>query len=65
MQTCSSPTPAFAAYSLVCTALSERGQQGLVHYLVSDTTGPARFRFSYHLVAAKPRKTVPRQADQP
>lgn len=60
MQTCSCPAPAFSGYTLVCTALSNSGRSGLVHHLVTDTTGPTEFR--YRLIAAKPEKTVPRQA---
>lgn len=63
MQTSSSAAPDFSARTLVCTALSHTRLSGMVHHLVSDTTGPAAFR--YHLVAAKPRKTVPHKADRP
>lgn len=54
MQTCSSPAPAFAAYTVVCTALSGNRRSGMVHHVVSDSTGPSSLRIRYRFLPAMP-----------
>lgn len=58
MQTCSNPAPIFAAYSLVCTALTDDRRSGMVHHVVSDTTAPGSLQFRYHMrqTVASPAK---------
>lgn len=58
MQTCSCPAPAFSGYTLVCTALSGSGRSGMVHRLVSDTTGPRSLLFD---ILLRPATTATKQ----
>lgn len=47
MRTSSGPAPSFAAYTLVCTALSDSRRNGLVRIMVTDTTHPGKLLFRY------------------
>lgn len=58
MQTSSSAAPDFSARTLVCTALSHTRLSGMVHRLVSDTTGPRSLLFD---ILLRPATTATKQ----
>lgn len=61
MRSSSGPEPRFDGLTIVCTALSDQADEGLVHRLVTHTTHPVQLEVKYELrpkaAAAVPSKT--------
>ncbi|MBK6410503.1 MAG: hypothetical protein IPF78_12550 [Flavobacteriales bacterium] len=49
MRSCSGTTPRFSGLTIVCTALSEQANEGLVHRVVTHTTHPVALEVRYVL----------------
>lgn len=49
MHSSSGPEPRFVGLTIVCTALSDQADEGLVHRLVTHTTHPVELEVKYEL----------------
>lgn len=49
MRSSSGPEPRFSGLTIVCTALSDHAEQGLVHKVVTHTTHPVQVKVRYEL----------------